>query len=401
MRLAFVVQRYGPEVNGGAEHHCRMFAERISQRDDVSQLTVLTTCARGYQDWENHFPPGRCTVEGVEVIRFPTALQRFERTQSLVGSLLTRAKRRLPLLDHAWLWAQGPLAPGLLHHLDEQRERYDAVVFWTYLYYPTALGVQVVPERAVLVPTAHDEGPIYFDLYRDVFGAARAFGFLAPEERDFVLERFGAAGRPYDIIASGVDALEPVPLAEPGPPFLLYLGRVTNSKGVDGMARSFVAFKERHADAELSGTRGAFRGRDLMLRIAGGGSSPDIPERDDIVMEGFVSEQRKAELLSHCEVLLMPSIYESLSLVMLEAFTLEKPTLVDGRCTVTRGHVERGGGGLSYVGDDDFVAQLHAMLADGPRRSAMGQAGKRYVDDNYRWPVVEERFLELVRQAIA
>ena len=73
MKLAFVVQRYGAGIAGGSEGHCRELAERLSPRHDI---TVLTTCAKDYVTWENAFPAGPATENGVRVIRFPVARQR-------------------------------------------------------------------------------------------------------------------------------------------------------------------------------------------------------------------------------------------------------------------------------------------------------------------------------------
>ena len=55
MKLAVVVQRYGAEINGGAELHARYIAEHLARHHDVE---VLTTCARDYVTWANELPSG-------------------------------------------------------------------------------------------------------------------------------------------------------------------------------------------------------------------------------------------------------------------------------------------------------------------------------------------------------
>ena len=67
MKLAFVIQRYGADVAGGAELHCRWLAERLAQRHEVQ---VVTTCARDYVEWRNHYAAGQDTVNGIEITRY-------------------------------------------------------------------------------------------------------------------------------------------------------------------------------------------------------------------------------------------------------------------------------------------------------------------------------------------
>ena len=73
MKLAIVVQRYGADINGGAELHARYIAERLAAHADVR---VLTTCARDYLTWRNDFPPGLVEVNGVRVERFAVSRER-------------------------------------------------------------------------------------------------------------------------------------------------------------------------------------------------------------------------------------------------------------------------------------------------------------------------------------
>jgi hypothetical protein len=48
MKVALVVQRYGPEVHGGAETLARRMAELLAEH---VELEVLTTCAIDYLTW--------------------------------------------------------------------------------------------------------------------------------------------------------------------------------------------------------------------------------------------------------------------------------------------------------------------------------------------------------------
>ena len=51
-KIAFVVVRYGEDINGGAEYHCKMLAERLTNN---YQVEVLTTCVKNYKTGENEY----------------------------------------------------------------------------------------------------------------------------------------------------------------------------------------------------------------------------------------------------------------------------------------------------------------------------------------------------------
>jgi glycosyltransferase involved in cell wall biosynthesis len=409
MRLAFVVQRYGHEVNGGAELHCRMLAERLRKREEVRAVSVFTSCAADYQTWKNVYPAGVEQIAGVNVERFPVLMPRVRPLQRALAAWIM-GHRHPRWLELAWLFAQGPVMPGLMPRLKRAQADYDAFIFFTYLYFPTVFGLQAVARKSILVPTAHDEPPIYLDVFRDVFAKAGAIAYNTPEERDFVVRQFGLADTPSAVIGCGVDLrgehdgrptngssgrkLRGAPV--PNAPYVLYLGRVDRSKGVEELCRAFVEFKDRNSNTRFRCDR-EYLGRELVLRIAGGGEWAELPRRSDIVREGFVDAERKLELLRDCEALALPSRYESLSLVVLEAWTMQKPVLVESDCAVTSGHVARSGGGFAYHGPLEFSTRLAELLASPELRANQGAAGRSYVADRYAWSRVEERLLELAR----
>ncbi|MBX9718545.1 MAG: hypothetical protein K2X36_06835, partial [Microbacteriaceae bacterium] len=148
-RVALVVQRYGVEVNGGAELLARRIAGLVN---DAVDLTVLTTCALDYRTWENHYPPGVQEVEGVRVERFPVAEPRDPEAFDRI-SLAAYAAPEDRGLGRRWMDAQGPRAPGLMEALRRRGRDWDAVAFVTYLYATTASAIGIVGDRAILAPT--------------------------------------------------------------------------------------------------------------------------------------------------------------------------------------------------------------------------------------------------------
>ena len=201
MKIAFVIQRYGTEILGGSEYHCRLIAERLAERH---QVEVLTTCARDYITWKNEYPEGTDRVRGVTVRRFASARERdiasFNRYSDWIfSSEHTRDD------EVEWLRQQGPWCPALQEYLEGHQGSYDALIFFTYLYAPTVLGLQVAPQRSVLVPTAHDEPAIRLGLYREVFSKPAAIAYNTEVERKFLTTHFPIRAIVEETVGCGVD----------------------------------------------------------------------------------------------------------------------------------------------------------------------------------------------------
>src|SRR5919197_2273297 len=244
MRILIVVQRYGEEVVGGSEGHARSAAVQLSLRHEIE---IATTTATDYWTWANHFPPGDTEVDGLTVHRFEITAGRSADFKELEKRILTE-KHTLEE-EQQWLAAQGPHSPALLDFLHEPGRDYDTVLFYTYIYEPTAAGLPIVPERAALVSTAHDEGPLGLAPYRALFQLPRAFGFLTPEERDLVHARFGNEHIPHEILGIG---MSPPPQTDLGAnvvsgasPLVLYLGQVSEGKGVDDLIALWDAYRAK------------------------------------------------------------------------------------------------------------------------------------------------------------
>jgi glycosyltransferase involved in cell wall biosynthesis len=387
--LAFVVQRYGADVAGGSETLARLLAQRLAADLPV---TVFTTCARDYVSWRNELPAGTAAEGPVTVRRFAVEEERdldaFNRySETLYHRPHTEQDER------TWLRRQGPYVPELVRALREEHGRFGAVLFFTYLYYPTCEGLRAAPERSLLVPTCHDEPPLRFRLYDEVFARPRAFAFLTAAEERLVRGRFALGTRPGRVAGLGV---------EEGPPpdvdafrarhavhgrYVAYAGRIDAGKGCAEMVAHFGRFRrERAPDAELL----------LMGRLA-------LPEPlgEGVRYLGYLSDEDKRAALAGAEVVLCPSPYESLSIVLLEAFALGRPALVNGRSPVLLDHARAASGGLFYEDGDEFVEALALLARDRPLREAMGANGRAYVREHYRWDVVLERYRSLIAAASA
>ena len=394
MRLACVVHRFGADIAGGSEGHCRLIAEHLAAQHDV---TIITTCAKDHITWRNHYPPGESRVGlvppkrgeregGLRVLRFTVARER-ELHRFMDLSDLVFADRATAEEQEQWFRENGPDAPELLEHLRQHGAEYDRVLFWSYRYADAYFGLPCVADRAVLVPTAEDDPLIHVDALSRYFALPQGFLFLTPEEETLVASR-APAGKPSAIIGCGLD---PVPAAADlscldslglADRFVLYLGRIDPTNGCQALVRHFQRYVEG--------------GGAVQLVMAGPASMP-IPEHPLIRPLGFVDDHVREALLRKARALVMPSPFESLSMVLLEAWNHGLPALVNARCKVLRGQVERADGGLYYGNTIEFIAALDYLLDHPEAARQLGRQGLAYVDREYRWPIVMNKIEALLR----
>jgi len=368
-RLAFVVQRYGREVLGGAEEHCRQLVERLAPRFEVE---VFTTCARDYLTWANAYRPGTDLVGGIAVHRFPVARPRRVRAFGRLSQRIFDRPHRFR--DEAeWMERQGPDSPALLEALARRREEFDLFFFITYLYQTTFFGLPLVAEKAVLLPTAHDEPPIRLGIYRALFHLPRGIVYNTEEERVFIEATFHNRHVPNIIGGVGIDlpALTEVAPAGGTGGYLLYLGRVDIAKGCEELIACYRRFAAARPDVPRLLLAGEVKMR--------------LPRDPRIATLGFVSEERKRDLIAGALALVVPSRYESLSLVALEAWAAATPVVALQESAVLTGHLGRSGGGWLYRDASGFERALDELLASPGERRRRGLAGRAYVAERYTW----------------
>lgn len=388
MKLAFVIQRYGADITGGSESLARALAERFVREAEV---TVFTSCARDYVTWRDELPAGRSEEAGVEVLRFPVARERDLAAFNAYSEPFYRREDRTPAEEREWLLRQGPFVPGLVEELARRKDDFDAVLFFTYLYYPTCEGLRVAPERSVLVPTTHDEPPLRFSVFREVFAAPKAFAFLTPAEERLVRERFALGDRPGLVAGMGVEAPPATDVLafrtrhDLLRPYALYAGRIDAGKGCDRMLDFHAAYRREHAG-----------GLDLVL--LGKLAMPE-PRQPGVRHLGFVSEEEKWAAYAGASAVICPSPFESLSIVLLEGMAQGVPALVNARSDVLVEHCRRSNAGLWYENAEEFAEGLDLLARGDALRAALSDNARRYVAAEYRWDVVMERYRRLIAAA--
>jgi glycosyltransferase involved in cell wall biosynthesis len=418
VKIGFIVQRYGTEILGGSEYHCRLIAERLAQRH---QVEVLTTCARDYVTWKNEYPETPDRIRGVTVRRFPNARTRDiasfnQYSDWIFGNPHSRAD------EMEWLQQQGPWCPALLDYLQRNHASYDALIFFTYLYAPTVLGLQVAPSRSILVPTAHDEPAIHLSIYKEVFSLPSAIAYNTEAERRFLTTHFSIRAVIAETVGCGVDLPQhhayprsardtaggdaedsAVPDQAPDArryrshlstrgatfrrrhrlhgPFVLYGGRIEKGKGCEELVEYFSTYVGGGGEATL-----VLMGVKLM----------PLPEEPFINFAGLLSDLERGQALEAATVVVVPSPYESLSLLALEAFSVGTPVLANARSEVLVDHCLASNAGLFYADRHEFVECLDVLVADERLRAAMGRQGREYVRRNYRWDVILAKYERMI-----
>jgi glycosyltransferase involved in cell wall biosynthesis len=384
VKLAIAVQRYGADVNGGAELHARYIAERLARHADVE---VVTTCARDYVTWRNELPPGVETINGVQVRRFPV---RHERVPREFGRLSDRVFRhRHSIADElAWLESEGPASPAMIDHLE--RTPFDYALLCSYRYYHAWHAARRLHGRALLVPTAERDPAITLGIFGPMFRGVRAVMYNSHEERAMIQAATGNDAVPGVVVGVGSevpDRTDPARFRrkfECSRPFAIYIGRIDENKG----CRELFEYFQRYAATFP-------RGLDLVLI---GTPVMPVPKHHRIHHLGFLSDQDKFDALAAADLLIMPSYFESLSMVALEAWALGRPVLANGRCDVLKGQCIRSNAGLYYESYQEFAEALYSLESNGPLHARLGQHGRDYFRRHYAWPVIERTYLDMFAQ---
>ena len=383
MKIAVVVQRYGPAVNGGAELHARYIAEHLTRH---GQVEVLTTCATDYVTWRNELQPGVESVNGVPVRRFKV---KHERDPLVFGKRSNRVfEQRHSLGDELdWLDAEGPTSPALVDYINKHAADYDYCLFFSYRYYHAFYGARAAAGRAILVPTAERDETIGLSIFQPLFRSVRAIMYNSPEERAMIHAVAANESVAGVVVGIGSDVPNNPQAARfrqkynVRGPFAVYVGRIDRNKGCSELFEFFQAYL-RDPSSELS------------LILIGDTLLP-IPDHKRIRHLGFLNDGDKFDAMAAAEVLIMPSYYESLSMVALEAWALGRPVLANGRCDVLKGQCLRSNAGLFYETLGEFIGTLEAIEQNRWLAGSLGRNGRQYFRDNYDWPVIERKYLEM------
>ena len=383
-KICFISVRYGLEVNGGAELHCRQLAEHMAKNFDVD---IFTTKAKDYITWENEYPNDIDIVNGLTVYRFPVEKERNIKEFVKYNNYFDSEIKGNLENEQRWVEMQGPYCPKLLEKLEEVKDDYDAFIFFTYLYYPTIMGIPVVKEKSILIPTAHEEPTIHMTILKQVFNEAGGIFYNTSIEREMVQSYFHNEYVYNDLGGVGVELPESIDPSRVRnkynlQDYIIYVGRIDLAKGCDTLFEYFQTYKKNNDN-------------NLKLVLAGKPVIP-IPNDGNIISLGFVDDQDKFDLIAGAKALVLPSEFESLSMVVLEAMKVHTPVLVNGNCSVVKRHCLISNAGLYYQSYEEFEGMLNWMLAHEEECKIIGENGEKYVNENYTWDIIVERLSHLI-----
>jgi glycosyltransferase involved in cell wall biosynthesis len=400
LRLGLVVPRYGLDILGGAETFARNFAEHLSASSDGSSpgagidrpvdVTVLTTCARDLVTWQNEYPPGETRINGLRVLRFPVDNKR--RNVSLYRELTGRINRGEPIgLEDQAAWLEHSAhSPRLYQHLAREGTDYDLFIFLPYLFGTTLYGSAVRPQKSVICPCLHDEPYAHFTDVRLAMQKVQGLMFISAPERALAEQKLSIRHPAARLVGCGLEEFsadgerfrQKYGLSGP---FILYAGRLDPLKNVLQLLSFFLAYRQTHSYP------------DLKLVLAGSGPLP-IPAHPDVVQLPSLRWNGLQDAYAAATLLCQPSLVESFSLVLMEAWLAGTPALVHGHCPVTRHHVLRSNGGLYFTSAAEFAGAVSWLLDHPVERQRMAMLGGAYVRCEFSWPATLARFQQALDQ---
>lgn len=383
-KIGIIVQRYGLEINGGAEYHARLIAEKMSRYFDVE---VFTSTARDYITWAHDYPEGKEVINDIPVHRFKVSKTRDPETFGKIQETIFSSEHSFAQ-ELEWMDEQGPYLPDMLDTLEEREKEFQYYFFFSFRYYHSYHGVLRFKDKAILVPTAEHDPVVYLRLFKNFFNLPAAIVYNSHEEMEMIRKVSGNADVPGDIVGVGSeipDTFTPQSFRDQydvREKYFIYIGRLDQNKGVPELLNFYSRLL---AEEEL----------DLTLVLMGK-SVIEIPDHPRIKYLGFLQDEDKFDALSGAEFLVIPSQFESLSMVTLEAWAVGKPVLANGRTEVLQGQCRRSNAGLWYGNYDEFKEAVLLLSREEILKTAMGRNGEQFFRDNYAWTVIEKKYLNIM-----
>jgi glycosyltransferase involved in cell wall biosynthesis len=396
-RIAIVTPWFGPNLRGGAEKQSWQLAEHLTAHGHA--VDVLTTCCRSFaDDWGTNTLRAGVERQGALTIRRFRTDRRdrraFERVNSILLGLgqsqLHRGVSPVGDADAESFCRNSINSSALYSYLSSAGATYDHILFIPYMFGTTFFGLPLVAERAFLQPCLHSEAYAYLPRVAATVHAAKGLLFNSDGEFEVAISLFGpgivsksfVVGEGIDVFTNGRMLPKRVGDFVPeGERYVLYIGRQDPAKNVATLVAAFKGFRR---SAPASRLKLVFAGeRHVSYADSGAG----------IVDLGPVTEDAKTVLLEHCRALAQPSLNESFSRVIYEAWAMGRPVVVHADCPPTASVVTRCGGG--YLADSTSAWEKALRTIESAPDEALDELGRRgsaYARETTPWPAVIDRY---------
>lgn len=386
MKIAFVIPWYG-DIPGGAETECRRTAENL-QKSGVD-VEILTTCVKQFlSDWNtDYYKEGTYIENDITVRRFVVRKRDTTKFDQVNFKLMHNCKIS-PVEEQTYM-ENMINSDNLYSYIRNHGDEYDYFFFIPYMFGTTYYGSRIYPEKSILIPCLHDESYAYMDIFKDMFRHVAGIIFHSEPEKKLAYRLYNMEGT-QALLGEGIDtdiSYDPQRFRDKyniNDDFILYAGRREAGKNISLLIEYFCKYKSSSCS-------------NLKLILIGKGEVA-IPNeyKNDIIDLGFVPLQDKFDAYAAATLFCMPSLNESFSIVIMEAWLCSTPVLVHADCEVTKDHCIKSNGGLYFSNYDEFEECLQYFLINPEKRNLIAQNGKEYVLMNYRWEIIVERYKRLL-----
>ncbi len=379
-KIGVIIQRFGEEIIGGSEFYALNLLRKLSDKHDI---TVYTSTAVDYLSWKNEYPEGESKIGNINIKRFSVKKQRDIDEFNSYSNIFFKEDNHTLKEEKEWIIRQGPFVPELVEAVKIEQDDYDFFFLFTYLYYPVVFSIPVIKKPKILIPTTHDESPLYMKIMEKTFYTPEVILSLTEQELALIDKKFPRKKNQLRTLIGGIGIEPPdninetefIKRTKPILPYIIYIGRIDEGKGVNFLIDNFLEYSSSN----------------YCQLLLGGKKNMDIPSDFRIKYLGYLSEEEKWQSLKGASLYVHPSMYESLSISMLEAMAVGTPVLVNGNSPVMKDHIDKSKGGLYYYNKDEFMESIDFLLKNSDIRYKMGENGKFYVKNNYSWKSLMEK----------
>jgi len=384
MRFGVVSPRHGRHSPGGAENHALSLALGLKEAGHDAQ--ILTTCTDSMLNWNNNLPAGVDDDGRITVRRFPIDNTDVA-THHAIGHRINTHQELTWSEETEWM-RQSIRSTGMEEYIRGNSGEYDWFLFVPYLYGTTFWGSQQAPEKSFIVPCYHRESHAFTRIVNQCAQWSAGIVFNTVSEKRLAETELKIHNPAMVVTGSAVDTSvkgDPARFRDKHGvkgPFLLYVGRLQREKNVPELIDYFRKYSMERE-----------KGPSLVFVGKGDVDIADDPSAG-IMCPGFLEEQDKVDAFAACAAFVLPSVQESFSIVMMEAWAQGKPVIANGRCEAAREHIFSCGGGMLYHDEEEFRQAVDKITGDPALAEEMGRKGRDYVMANFTSADVASRLLE-------